>query len=265
MNVDNYLTTREAAKLVGSTIKEIRSLAREGEIDGYRDEDGKWFIETKSLARYYGVKINKRSAKSSVTDIEAPDFDYFPKYKDIKKPFVRYVSGVELNNEVMGRIATAKKSVYITTGSLKKLQLTSTSNPNQKIQFLNYLDNKAKSGIDIRLIYSSESQTMREIMDMSEDGKGIELQQCFNNHSKIIIIDNTFLFVGSANITTAGLGQIDEESGNFESGIITNHKDLIATALEDFMRMYFPQEHCKKCKFLNGKTKKCSGIWTNPK
>ena len=50
---------------------------------------------------------------------------------------------------------------------------------------------------------------------------------CPRAHFKTVIIDGTFAYTGSANLTGAGMGAKSEFRRNFESGILTDEPSLI--------------------------------------
>ena len=46
------------------------------------------------------------------------------------------------------------------------------------------------------------------------------------NHAKVMIIDDEMAYIGSANVTPAGLGQGVRSPGNFEAGILTENREM---------------------------------------
>jgi phosphatidylserine/phosphatidylglycerophosphate/cardiolipin synthase-like enzyme len=69
---------------------------------------------------------------------------------------------------------------------------------------------------------------------------------CIRNHAKVIIIDDEIAYVGSANVTPAGLGQGLISPGNFEAGILTNNLDLVSS-VRDFFAMVWDANSCTGC------------------
>ena len=53
-------------------------------------------------------------------------------------------------------------------------------------------------------------------------------------HFKLIIIDSTIAYVGSANLTGAGMGMKSPKKRNFEAGILTDDPEMLEAAIEQF-------------------------------
>ena len=70
---------------------------------------------------------------------------------------------------------------------------------------------------------------------------------CPRVHFKIIIFDLKTAYIGSANLTGAGLGMKGENTRNFEAGILSSNKELVKSAIEQFDNVWMGV-HCKNCK-----------------
>ena len=57
---------------------------------------------------------------------------------------------------------------------------------------------------------------------------------CPRVHFKIIVFDLKTAYVGSANLTGAGLGMKGENTRNFEAGVLSSNKDFVKNAAEQF-------------------------------
>ena len=57
---------------------------------------------------------------------------------------------------------------------------------------------------------------------------------CPRVHFKLIIIDSTIAYVGSANLTGAGMGMKSPRKRNFEAGILTDDPEMVDAAIEQF-------------------------------
>ena len=53
-------------------------------------------------------------------------------------------------------------------------------------------------------------------------------------HFKILVFDQKIAYIGSANLTGAGIGMKSAANRNFEAGILTNDPRLVAVAAEQF-------------------------------
>ena len=69
---------------------------------------------------------------------------------------------------------------------------------------------------------------------------------CPRVHFKMIIIDFKEVYVGSANLTGAGLGMKSINKRNFETGILTNLPDVVDSAIEQFDKVWMGN-HCHTC------------------
>lgn len=70
---------------------------------------------------------------------------------------------------------------------------------------------------------------------------------CPRVHFKILIFDTPVVYIGSANLTGAGMGMKSPFTRNFEAGILTDDPQLLEEACHQYFDVFFG-EHCKKCK-----------------
>ena len=75
---------------------------------------------------------------------------------------------------------------------------------------------------------------------------GLTIRRCPRLHMKAIVIDMNAMYLGSANLTGAGLGAKAEHRRNFELGIWTTSADLIDGVLGEFNAIW-EGEHCSAC------------------
>jgi phosphatidylserine/phosphatidylglycerophosphate/cardiolipin synthase-like enzyme len=66
-------------------------------------------------------------------------------------------------------------------------------------------------------------------------------------HAKTVIIDSIAMYLGSANLTGAGLGAKADGKRNFEMGIWTQSSDLIDAVLEQFNALW-EGRNCVGCR-----------------
>lgn len=74
----------------------------------------------------------------------------------------------------------------------------------------------------------------------------LEQMSCPRVHFKIIIIDATICYIGSANLTGAGMGMKSPLRRNFEAGILTNEPVILNKAIEEFDKIWRGAE-CPRC------------------
>ena len=63
---------------------------------------------------------------------------------------------------------------------------------------------------------------------------------------KCVIIDGTFAWFGSANLTGAGMGAKSDRKRNFENGVLTDDPALLGP-LEDQFDAVWRGDFCKDC------------------
>lgn len=113
---------------------------------------------------------------------------------------------------------------------------------------LKVLSDLVKNNVEIRLIHAKEpGPAFRQDFDKYPALiNGMERVLCPRVHFKIIIFDLKTAYIGSANLTGAGLGMKGENTRNFESGILTTDKELVNAAIDQFDTVWMGS-FCKNC------------------
>ncbi len=70
---------------------------------------------------------------------------------------------------------------------------------------------------------------------------------------ELIVIDSTIAYIGSANLTGAGMGMKSPRKRNFEVGILTDDPEMVEAAIEQFDNVWIGK-FCKEC----GRREYCS-------
>lgn len=76
--------------------------------------------------------------------------------------------------------------------------------------------------------------------------RGLERSLCPRVHFKIIIFDMQTAYIGSANLTGAGIGMKSTRTRNFEAGILTDEPELVDAAVNQFDSVWAGFK-CKTC------------------
>ncbi|MHC4843829.1 MAG: phospholipase D-like domain-containing protein, partial [Planctomycetota bacterium] len=76
---------------------------------------------------------------------------------------------------------------------------------------------------------------------------GMERILCPRVHIKSEIIDGETAYIGSANLTGAGMGAKGSNKRNFEAGIITTEEDLVSEIMGQFDDIW-RGSHCRDCR-----------------
>jgi phosphatidylserine/phosphatidylglycerophosphate/cardiolipin synthase-like enzyme len=72
------------------------------------------------------------------------------------------------------------------------------------------------------------------------------MRRCPRVHQKTILADGKLLYIGSANLTGAGVGAKSENRRNFEVGIITDEPAMIDRA-DSLFELIWCGDMCLKC------------------
>ena len=160
-------------------------------------------------------------------------------------PFIKYIQNEQHYTEVISRVATVKQSLWIGTADIKDLYVMKGK---EGVPFLSVLADLLKKGIDVRLIHAKEPGPMfREDFDrypilVTE----LERVCCPRVHFKLMIFDTETAYIGSANLTGAGMGMKSENRRNFEAGILTNDTEFVEAAINQFDKVWMGA-YCKSC------------------
>ncbi|MBF0275031.1 MAG: phospholipase D family protein [Nitrospinae bacterium] len=104
----------------------------------------------------------------------------------------------------------------------------------------------AFDGVEIRLLHSGVP-SLPALHEMKEPlPKNFIIRRCPRLHSKTVIIDACKMYLGSANLTGAGLGAKGKERRNFEAGLWTESTALI-DAVEEKFNALWEGVHCDPC------------------
>jgi phosphatidylserine/phosphatidylglycerophosphate/cardiolipin synthase-like enzyme len=161
-------------------------------------------------------------------------------------------------------IAGARVSVWIATANLKTMLVEAPIGSRARargrfVSFFETLGELARRGVEVCLLHASppSSPLAREIarLGLSREGagggsgvgSGVMMRRCPRVHLKMIAIDGRLLYLGSANVTGAGLGAKGEGRRNFEMGILTDSESMLDAAQARFDRIWRGAE-CGACK-----------------
>ncbi len=139
----------------------------------------------------------------------------------------------------------AKQHIWFTSAKTTDFMIP---NPRTKeaLQFSQRLFQLAKRGIKIKFILSPK-EAEKKFYQKLKDVENIEFKFCYNLHMKIVLVDNTWLYFGSANLTGAGLGSRTRKGkNNFEVGTITINQRAIE-AIEYQLQQIWNGNECKGC------------------
>lgn len=158
---------------------------------------------------------------------------------------IKFVSDIEHYDIVLNLVAKARHTLWIGTADIKDLYVMRNG---VTLPFLAILSELLSNGVEVRLIHAKEpGQPFRKDFDCYPMlAKHLERMLCPRVHFKLIIIDSTICYMGSANLTGAGMGMKSQLRRNFEAGIITDEAEILTAAIEEFDKVWRGSE-CLKC------------------
>lgn len=169
-----------------------------------------------------------------------------PEYRSLRAQLL--IDGDHYNHLIATKIREAKVSVWISTANLKTMMVeapigTRARASGRYISFFENLSDLAKRGVDVCILHASPPSGPLRKMGI---GDGIKLRQCPRVHLKMIAIDGRLLYLGSANLTGAGLGAKGDKRRNFELGILTDDESMLDQTQARFDQIWRGAE-CASC------------------
>lgn len=149
-------------------------------------------------------------------------------------------------SDVLSKVKDVNSTLWIGTADIKDLYVEMGK---QKIPFLGLLAKLIKQDVSVRLIHAKEpGPAFREDFDKYPVlFDGLERVLCPRVHFKMIIFDCEMVYIGSANLTGAGMGMKSENNRNFEAGILTDDPTIVEQAMDQFDSVW-NGSMCKKCR-----------------
>ena len=105
----------------------------------------------------------------------------------------------------------------------------------------------ADRGVEIRLLHAGtpSSAALRELRRALP--AGLAIRRCPRLHAKAVVVDCRAMYLGSANLTGAGLGAKADGRRNFEMGVWTESAALI-DAVQDQFNALWEGRRCTTCR-----------------
>lgn len=158
---------------------------------------------------------------------------------------IEFISDADHLSRILDLASKAKQTLWIGTADIKDLYIVQG-----KIEqpFLGVLSDLIGKGVEVRLIHAKEpGPNFREDFDRYPRlSTMLERVMCPSVHFKIIVIDQSLCYVGSANLTGAGMGMKSDTRRNFEASILTDIPTIVKNACQEFDKVWCGSE-CKKC------------------
>lgn len=154
---------------------------------------------------------------------------------------IEFIANEDHYREVIARVPNVRQSLWIGTADIKDLYVGERP-------FLGVLSDLISKGREVRLIHAKEpGPNFRENFDHYPIlFTGLERVLCPRVHFKMILFDLKLAYIGSANLTGAGLGMKSARTRNFEAGLLTDDPALVAAAMNQFDAVWAGFK-CKDC------------------
>jgi phosphatidylserine/phosphatidylglycerophosphate/cardiolipin synthase-like enzyme len=159
-------------------------------------------------------------------------------------------------DEVIDRaMMRARVSLWIATANVKDVRVEAPigSVARARGRYISLLERFADltlRGVEIRFLHArAPSQAFRDALRGAKPlrSPAFQMRECPRSHLKLMIVDGSYLYVGSANFTGAGLGAKSENRRNFEMGIVTEDDVLLDQAQLVYDRIW-TGSHCAPCR-----------------
>ena len=138
--------------------------------------------------------------------------------------------------------------LQIATADVKNLHIPPTGGGRRRKarSILRVFEDLAKAHVEVRLLHSGvPSGAFIEELKTHRPAT-LTMRRCTRVHAKILIADGRWMYMGSANLTGAGLGAKSPRRRNFEAGIFTDDLPLI-DPVADMLDDIWSGARCRDC------------------
>jgi phosphatidylserine/phosphatidylglycerophosphate/cardiolipin synthase-like enzyme len=160
----------------------------------------------------------------------------------------KLLSGSELYREVvLDKLLHARESVWLATANVKAMYV---ERQGRFVPLVEVLDGLAARGVALRLLHAElPSRPFRAAFDERARlvAGGLGLKVCPRVHFKAVVVDGAWAYLGSANLTGAGLGAKADSARNFELGFVTEDFDVIDRVTALYEAVWSGAE-CRACR-----------------
>ena len=163
-------------------------------------------------------------------------------------PHCELVLNEDIHERLLRLLPEADRFVWILTADIKDMYVKKAR---KFVPFLELLDDLVSRGVAVRLFHAKEpGPRFRDDFDKMPallESELFERILCPRLHTKAVIVDGRVAFLGSANLTGAGLGAKHPDKRNFEAGFVTNLAEHL-DPLMDFVDSLYLGRRCVTCK-----------------
>lgn len=147
---------------------------------------------------------------------------------------------------VLEGMLTARTSLDIATADFKAM-LIPQKGRRRAPSIVEHLRKLADHGVEIRLLHAGtpSASALQELKRTLP--QRLTIRRCPRLHAKTVIVDSRSMYLGSANLTGAGLGAKADGRRNFEWGVWTTSPALIDAVYDQFNALWEGRQ-CDGCK-----------------
>ncbi|MBB6428943.1 phospholipase D family protein [Algisphaera agarilytica] len=147
----------------------------------------------------------------------------------------------------------AKVSLDIATADFKAMLVPDPANPRSRNapSIVDHLVRLAKRGVEVRVLHAGVPsgpalQQLKKAFAKKKPVGGLTIRRCPRLHAKAVVVDAGWLYLGSANLTGAGLGAKGATRRNFEWGVVSESANLVDAVMGKFNTLW-EGGHCEGC------------------
>jgi len=159
----------------------------------------------------------------------------------------QYLENEEIYTRVvLEGILEAKTSVWIATANVKDLRIKEGK---KYVSVIKKFRRLCEKGMEVRILHSGipSELFLRDFRKYElYKQKNFSMRRCLRVHLKCVVIDGEHLFIGSPNLTGAGVGAKSANRRNFEIGILTDNSELIKNVSRLFVKIW-EGKMCESC------------------
>ena len=148
---------------------------------------------------------------------------------------------------VIEGILRATVSLDIATADFKAMLVPQAGSSRRAVSIVEVFRRLALRGVEIRLLHAG-TPSAPALAELKKSLPGnLTIRRCPRLHAKTVIVDSRAMYLGSANLTGAGLGAKADGKRNFEMGIWTESAALIDAVMEQFNTLW-EGHRCTSCR-----------------
>ena len=156
-----------------------------------------------------------------------------------------------LTTVVRDAMLRATSSLEVSTADFKAMLVPQSSGDRDAPSVVEHLIRMAGQGVEVRVMHSGvpSGPALSQLKRASSKGtlpRNLTVRRCPRLHAKAVVVDANWLYLGSANLTGAGLGAKGPTRRNFEWGMTSEDPGLVDAVLGRFNDLW-EGTHCAGC------------------